>query len=69
MCIFALPLPFPVCAGLTETTESATGTDTGTETPDIVQIKKFGARYIRRSVVWMRPGGTGSVLGAETVVR
>lgn len=31
-------------AGLTETTESATGTDTGTETPDIVQIKKFGAR-------------------------
>eukprot|EP00906_Rhabdomonas_costata_P016174 RCo023213 len=29
---------------ITETTESATGTDTGTETPDIVQIKKFGAR-------------------------
>nr|WJH19462.1 Splicing factor 3B subunit 2 [Euglena gracilis] len=31
-------------AGLTETTQSATGTDTGTETPDVVQIKKYSAR-------------------------
>jgi len=31
-------------AGLTETTQSATGTDTGTETPDVVQIKKFSTR-------------------------
>eukprot|EP00996_Jenningsia_fusiforme_P000272 NODE_1223_length_1629_cov_45.292405_g1088_i0.p1 GENE.NODE_1223_length_1629_cov_45.292405_g1088_i0~~NODE_1223_length_1629_cov_45.292405_g1088_i0.p1 ORF type:complete len:494 (-),score=111.86 NODE_1223_length_1629_cov_45.292405_g1088_i0:63-1544(-) len=28
--------------GFTETTETNTGTETGTETPDIIQLKKFG---------------------------
>eukprot|EP00995_Heteronema_vittatum_P007587 NODE_2737_length_748_cov_148.005722_g1922_i0.p4 GENE.NODE_2737_length_748_cov_148.005722_g1922_i0~~NODE_2737_length_748_cov_148.005722_g1922_i0.p4 ORF type:complete len:204 (-),score=99.92 NODE_2737_length_748_cov_148.005722_g1922_i0:109-720(-) len=40
---FASTAP-PASEGATETTESATGTDTGTETPDVVQLKKFSGR-------------------------